>query len=288
MDNKCYYLSTRGIPYSCNILLLSINDINKLKITQDNLKIFVKVDFIKHFFTKINLIQNKFILLTGLSDYTLPNDFYPNNIFLNLVNNNRIIHWFAQNCILVHPKITMLPIGLDYHTVLKKNFWWGNKLSPLEQEKELLKVKSNVKPLIMRQIKCYSNFHFVDYKKRFGYTRKDVISIVSKKIVFYEPEKISRIDTWKNQSEYAFVISPHGNGLDCYRTWEALILGCIVIVKTSPLDSLYEDLPIIILNNWKELNQDLLNNKFDEFKNKSFNYDKLTLQYWIEQINRKN
>jgi hypothetical protein len=32
---------------------------------------------------------------------------------------------------------------------------------------------------------------------------------------------------------YAFVASPYGGGPDCHRTWEALILGCIPIVKSS-------------------------------------------------------
>jgi hypothetical protein len=281
---ECQYLSLWGLTYSCDIVLLSIRDINKIKITKDNLKIFLKIDFVKHFFSKISLIEKKFILVTGLSDYTLPDYFYSNENFLKLLNNNKIIHWFAQNCTIKHSKITMIPIGLDYHTVLNKDFWWSNKLTPLQQEAELIKVKNSTKPLMYRQIKCYSNFHFINYKINFGYTRKDVINIIPKDIIFYEPIKISRINTWINQSNYAFVISPHGHGLDCYRTWEALILGCILIVKTSPLDSLYDDLPVVILNNWNELNQDLLNNKFNELKNKSFNYNKLTVKYWTEKL----
>ena len=38
---------------------------------------------------------------------------------------------------------------------------------------------------------------------------------------------------WETTAQFAFVASPPGNGFDCHRTWEALILGCIVIVQNS-------------------------------------------------------
>ena len=42
-----------------------------------------------------------------------------------------------------------------------------------------------------------------------------------------------RLITWNKQKDFAFVLCPHGGGLDCHRNWEALCLGCIPIVKTS-------------------------------------------------------
>ena len=75
-----------------------------------------------------------------------------------------------------------------------------------------------------------------------------------------------------------------GHGMDCHRTWEALMLGSVVIVKKSQLDSLYEDLPVLIVNDWTELNEELLNNTIKEFKNRTFNYDKLRLLYWVNKI----
>jgi hypothetical protein len=65
-------------------------------------------------------------------------------------------------------------------------------------------------------------------------------------------ERVTKNISFTNQIKYAFVISPHGNGLDCHRTWEALCLGCIVIVKKSPIDTLYTDLPVLIIDNWSD------------------------------------
>jgi len=38
---------------------------------------------------------------------------------------------------------------------------------------------------------------------------------------------------------YGFVASPVGHGLDTHRTWEALALGCIVLVEASAIDALF-------------------------------------------------
>jgi hypothetical protein len=79
-------------------------------------------------------------------------------------------------------------------------------------------------------------------------------------------------------------LSPIGHGLDCHRTWEALILGSIPIVKSSPLDSLYDGLPVLIINDWREISKDLLKDTINKFKQIDFNYDKITSKYWINKI----
>jgi hypothetical protein len=206
-----------------------------------------------------NTINVKFILLSGASDYTTPIDlFHSEEDFFKFINNDKIIIWHCQNCISPHPKIKLLPIGLDYHTLSYRNYdKWGNKAEPMTQENELIAVKNTALPFWDRKIKAYSNFHF-QMNTKFSHDRRDAINMINKEIVYYEPTEIKRIETWKNQLTYAFVISPHGNGLDCHRLWEALVLGCIPIVRTSPLDKMYIDLPVLILNKWGDLTQELL------------------------------
>jgi hypothetical protein len=86
---------------------------------------------------------------------------------------------------------------------------------------------------------------------------------------------------------YSFVLSPFGNGIDCIRTFEALCLGCIVIMKKSFLDIIYEDLPILIVNEWEDINEKLLNDTLILYSKKQFNYDKLKINYWIKLVNSK-
>jgi hypothetical protein len=88
-------------------------------------------------------------------------------------------------------------------------------------------------------------------------------------------------------SNFAFVISPFGNGLDCIRTFEALCLGCIVIMRKSVLDIIYEDLPVLFVDEWYDINKELLEKTLNEFKNKSFNYEKLKMDYWYNLVKSK-
>ena len=85
-------------------------------------------------------------------------------------------------------------------------------------------------------------------------------------------------------STYTFVLSPFGNGMDCHRTWEALCLGCIPILKAPNFRIMFENLPVLIVDNWSEVNNELLLKTIDEFKQRTFNYEKLSLKYWINKI----
>jgi len=235
----------------------------------------------------MNSIKNKFILVSGDSDCTVPNELFPNNdLFLNFINNSKIIHWYAQNCVLEHPKLSKIPIGLDYHTMSDKNTNWGEQISPNEQENMLNYINNQSKPFFEREIKCYSNFHFC-METKYGFDRKDALKNINPDLIYYEQNKVKREDTWKNQSNYAFVISPHGNGLDCHRTWEALCLGCIPIVKKSGISDLFDELPVLIIDDWKNITNELLIETINKFKDITFNYDKLLLKYWIDKINNK-
>lgn len=253
-------------------------------------------NFVRHVLPTISV---PFKLITNNSDYTLPNDFkYETD---EILNNKYLIHWFSQNWVLDHHKVTRIPIGLDYHSlhiepprlkILSKTicsniqhpFGWGPRKPAFLQEQELLRIRNTSKSFWDREVKGYGNFHF---HMGMGYAQKDrpdAYNTIPKSLVFYEPTKVTRDICWKHMTESAFVVSPHGNGLDCHRTWEALCLGCIPIVKTSGLNSLFDDLPVWIVQDWKDVSLETMKAKIEEFKNRTFNYEKLTLAYWKSKI----
>ena len=88
----------------------------------------------------------------------------------------------------------------------------------------------------------------------------------------------------KNMINYSFIISPFGHGFDCIRTFEALCLGCIVIMKKSFLDIIYEELPVLLVDEWTDINKELLDKTLIEFSIKTFNYEKLKMKYWIDIV----
>jgi hypothetical protein len=291
LDNidKTKYISSIGLMKACdqnNVInyidpfTISI-DWNKLiSIGKDKCCIYVKFRNFNEFIEIIDKIPFNFILITGDGDETNPTTLMNIDVFYNIINNNKIIKWYSVNCIQnLHPKFSLIPIGLNYHC----DALWNN-IQISSQELLLENIRLNSLPFNKRICLCYSNFHFSTYSE-FENPRQKAIENINSNLIYYEPFKVSKEETYINQSKYSFVVSPLGHGMDCHRTYEALILGCIVIVQTSPLDYLYNDLPVIIINNWSDITENFLKDKLIEFENKIFDYDKLTLKYWINLIN---
>jgi hypothetical protein len=289
-ENYCKYVSSRGILKSCDIIsnkpkssITKISDYD-FNLIKDRDIVYICGDAIQDFINRIfPTIKCKIILVTGDCDTSMPNI----DNFDSFINDNRIIHWFSQNLIKKNKKLSQIPIGLDYHTIYDNlKHKWDKKRTPLEQENILKSIIKKSKPFYNRKIMAYSNFHFNFKNAKYGYDRKDAIDNIPENIVYYEDTEIPRNDSWNKQIEYAFVISPHGNGLDCHRTWEALLLGCIPIVKTSPLDGLYDELPVLIVKDWNNVNKKLLLDTIEKFKKIKFNYQKLELKYWTDKIKK--
>ena len=95
---------------------------------------------------------------------------------------------------------------------------------------------------------------------------------------------MSQKDYYLGISRHKFTISPEGNGIDSYRTWEALYLKSIPIVQKSLNMRYFKGLPILFTKDYKELTPEYLNNKYEEILEKDYNFDKLLWSYWKEKI----
>ena len=288
-ETNCKYVCSRGILKQCDIHssqpISGVRNLIGYDLTKfsEGMTIYVSSAALEDFIRNFHKINGKFILVTGDCDIEVPTDIFNSWFEFNyFMEHPNIIHWFTQNCSVKHPKMTAIPIGLDYHTMTTSSHW-GAQASPVEQEAQLIQIQSRLKPFYERQMKCYSNFHFAMHM-RFAEERRRAIREISEDLVFYEPEFKMRELSWNNQGEYAFVLSPSGNGKDCHRTWEALCLGCIPIVKSSGIDSVFDELPVWIVNDWKEVNMENMKNKIEEFKDKTFDYRRLSMEYWCNRI----
>jgi hypothetical protein len=294
-ENHCVFVSSRGILKSCLYhsrtpvsSIRTLTNYNDFTTGENGSSIYVCLSALKAFIAMMDNIPYRFVLVTGDCDNNCYTDMLTKDQFETFINHPKLIHWFSQNCISNHPKLTKIPIGLDYHTISSNNNHpWGAKMSPLEQEAQLIQIKNKSRPFYERCVKAYANYHF-QMGTRYGGDRIDAEKSISRALVYYEPTHISRENTWNKQCEYAFIVSPHGNGYDCHRTWEALILGCIPIVKTSNIDELFVNLPVLIVKEWSQVTQELLNNTIIKFKEmheqNRFQYERLLLQYWVDKI----
>ena len=237
-------------------------------------------------------IQARFVLLTGDEDWSIPADFAR---AAELCASDRLIAWYAQNFDGLDPsgKISPLPIGLDFHTISNRRRWGHPLATPREQEIELEQLQAGMPANGQRLLRVHADFHFNKHARPpMGEGRDAVESTLRANLLIdFQAEKIPRLDLWREKTSYAFVVSPHGNGLDCHRTWESLALGNIVIVKRSPLDPLYGGLPVVIVNHWSEITQEALAQWQGEhartFSEPSFR-ERLTNRYWIDRIREES
>lgn len=101
-------------------------------------------------------------------------------------------------------------------------------------------------------------------------------------------------EIYERNRRYPLWLSPRGNGIDCHRTWEALYLDIVPIVWNNSLRILYKDLPIIVINDHRNLTRDFFYNELLKISKKkqeqstSFRYEKLRNSYWRRLILNKS
>ena len=98
--------------------------------------------------------------------------------------------------------------------------------------------------------------------------------------------------TYTAASQYLFGLSPPGNGLDCFRTYELLLNGIIPVVLYQPeYEELFHDLPLLQLQHWNYNQQELWELMRDyvfsaAFRDNTFDtgWERLFLQYWRQKV----
>ena len=80
-----------------------------------------------------------------------------------------------------------------------------------------------------------------------------------------------------------FTLSPPGNGIDTYRTWEAMYMGRVPIVDSTLPAFLYEDLPCLVVDSWFEVTPARLNATWAAMHRHApgYNLDKLWAPWWL-------
>jgi hypothetical protein len=292
------FINSRSILFSCNVHpsnpassqanLLYLQDIpsqvhaldknesiepHSIYLPSDGLEFFVK--------HVLGELDKPFILVSGDSDMPISFDSLGESL-KEILESPLIVSWYAQNRDFDHPKLKSLPIGINIHNLWANPLQWGGGfILPTLQELQLETIALNAPPHLDRIPKIFCNWHFsIDRADR-----NICFDTVDKSLCFFQPEPLPVSNTWQIQSQYQFVLSPHGAGLDCHRTWEALLLGCIVIVKNAKLNDLFNDLPVITIDDWSEITPSFLDRSMSMVNAKKINTEKLYMQYWKSKIN---
>jgi len=268
-------------------------DVEALKKIKENDIVWVQGRNLNRFIQEVlPHVTAHFTLVSNHGDDSLTDD-------CPLLQDERVLHIYAQNCDTQHKKAIPIPIGMDYHTIAYKGrSSWGERASPLAQEAELDKIVSKLKPTGERLCKAFVDFQHADtmranFKRylQFGEDRTEIYKKLLPTGLIDSARRMKRSQLWARKGKYAFSISPPGNGIDCHRTWEDLLLGCIVIVKHTNMDRLYDGLPVVIVNDWSEVTKENLQKWQSQFSDALTNpsyREKLTAIYWINKIKSKS
>lgn len=181
---------------------------------------------------------------------------------------DKIIHCFAKNTLVRHPKVTPLPIGLeDYHRY--------NAGIPSEFER-LRKNLPNKKNKILFDFKIATN------QKERSEAQNFLVGFASAE---RPAHKLPVFAYHRQLAEYKFVASPPGAGRECHRTWEGIYLRTIPIVKRSVAEEYFQKLgvPIWIIDEWQNIEGVNLPQKYEEIISQA-NPDILRMDYWIKEI----
>jgi len=233
--------------------------------------------FAKNILPKIGV---PFVLVSGDSDLPINASSLKDSLNV-LLESPLLVAWYAQNRDFDHPKLHSLPIGINLHNLWGNPLQWGGGfILPTLQELQIQNIAQNAPPLAQRIPKIFCNWHFsIDRADR-----KACYEQIDRSVCFFQPDPLPVDQTWQAQAQYQFVLSPHGAGLDCHRTWEALLLGCIPIVKQAKLNDLFKDLPVIVVDDWKVIDAAFLTKALAEIQSKSFNTETLYMHYWKKRL----
>jgi hypothetical protein len=174
-------------------------------------------------------INESFILITHNSDWNIDEN------RVGLAENPRIAKWFAQNVMTHHPKLVHIPIGLE-------NRWRHNNGIVADFDR-LAVQKISKKPRILYAFSVGTNRE----------EREPALASLRRAKAADEYEWTNSRAYRRVLHRYCFVASPPGNGVDCHRTWEALYLGVIPIVKRSILYEGFPNLPVFMVDDWSEI-----------------------------------
>lgn len=212
-------------------------------------------------------MTKRFTLVTTDGDNSVPSKI---TNYQALLNHPLLDAWFTQNYdgSVVHPKLYLFPIGFDLHTSRRDKKWRSfNGISIMKDVRN-------------REFKRSMTIIFDKMRPNPYRTRaeKELTCIYKVK------KKLNAEAIWEFYSSHVFGISPRGNGLDCHRTWEMIYFGMIPIVKSSSLDPLYADLPVVIVKQWKDVCELDLNAVYESIRGKMpVRDDIFTLEWWLEK-----
>jgi hypothetical protein len=244
---------------------------NLIRFRYNNI-LFCKTDFIK--LLECPLINNATVVSSS-SDYTITDD---------LIKNINFNKWYGVNN--TSSNGIQLPLGITSYDTKQTGHFIGFSNDTTEIHKILGDTEILIK--IRNSFKKYKNLVYLNFDVNTDTERNLIKNLFNNKtwVTHGKLDKTfkGRVNFLTECKDHYYVVCPRGNGIDTHRIWETLYVGSIPIVKLEKGLEQFTDLPILFINDWNEVTEDLLKEKIDFFYKKEWNLEKLFFNYWKKRI----
>lgn len=164
-------------------------------------------------------------------------------------------------------KLKHLPIGHCFHNDY-------NKSGLIESSMENFKFNQKINKLLIP-------YHNITNK-----SRAQQINFFKGKAFCDHADKSNHLSYLKKLSHYKFTLSLHGAGVDCHRHWEILSVGSIPLIKSSFLDPLFVNMPVILYKHISQIDEDYLSVEYNKIRPLLNNRKKLYRKFWINEFKK--
>jgi hypothetical protein len=231
--------------------------------------VFIRTNQLDDFFDNVlPQIANRFIIISHNDDISVDKKFEA------IIENKKIIHWFAENASFMHPKLTPLPLGIY------SRFYDKQGLTV-----EYIKKYSGKKKKFPR---IFYSFSLITSPVKRG-----AILEILKKIPLcegLESGMLPKEEYFDAMTSSMLVAAPQGNGEDTHRIWEALCTGTVPVVQRTPSTEYWKKmgLPLYLIDEWEELSTMTEKELIDiyEWAKPLFSNKAIWMPFWIEQFEK--
>ena len=240
--------------YKLNSFTLKENDI-----------IFCNHSLINELFFHLNKID-KFTnikIITNQTDSPITEKLY-------LKKPSCVSKWYSINLDHSDLDLISIPLGLS------------NEYSPKNPKAEdfLNLYKKDIKK---DEVALYMNFQ---ENTNFNERRKIYDYFVDKKWVVSSDPNLKMDSYLEELNKHTFVLCPWGNGFETHRFWETLYAGSIPVLKHHHTYASSENLPVLFVDEYEDINIELLKNFYNSINKKTYNFEKLSMKYWEQKIKK--
>lgn len=217
---------------------------------------------------KVSRPSRPYVLITHGGDPPVNHDYE------HILKDPNLMHWFATNAGLQHEKLTAIPVGVEYNLNLAQRKTFEDAMhADIAKDKNVYCGYFTVHHWVEERQRC------LDAMKHTGLTMEN---------------RVSYREYLLELKRHRFCLCPIGNGIDTFRLWEALYMGCVpiitrrinkerVLVEQYKHDNIYSRIPKLKIDYWEDLNPGILTEEL--YKNLYFKSEILDFNYWRRKVN---